>query len=152
VYRSFHVRLIVADFEGSFRFYRDLLGLKVTWGEQADGTAAAYASFEVPQGTLSINDQAIFGPVVGLEQRKPGEAAEGRAALIFEVESVDEAVERFRARGASLLTEPTDYAGWGIRAAHLRDPDGNIIEINELLPEQAWTDDLRDEMSRFGVA
>ena len=152
MYRSFHVRLIVADFDGCFRFYRDVLGLKVTWGEEADGTASGYASFAVPQGTLSINDQAIFGPVVGLEQWKPGEAAEGRAALIFEVESVDEAVERLRVRGAALLTEPADYAGWGIRAAHVRDPDGNVIEINELLAEQAWTDDLRDEMSRFGTA
>jgi catechol 2,3-dioxygenase-like lactoylglutathione lyase family enzyme len=30
VARSFHVRLIVVDFEGCFRFYRDVLGLKVT--------------------------------------------------------------------------------------------------------------------------
>lgn len=152
MYRSFHVRLIVADFDGCFRFYRDVLGLKVTWGEEADGTASGYASFAVPQGTFSINDQAIFAPVIGLEQRKPGEDTKAQAALIFEVESVDEAVERLRALGGGLLTEPTNYAGWGIRAAHLRDPDGNVVEINELLPERDWDDDLRDEMSRFGAA
>lgn len=65
--------------DGCFRFYRDVLGLKVTWGEEADGSAS----------------------------------------------------------GAAFETEPTTYRGWGIRAAHLRDPDGNLIEINELLPPEA---------------
>jgi catechol 2,3-dioxygenase-like lactoylglutathione lyase family enzyme len=149
VYRSFHVRLIVADFDGCFRFYRDVLGLKVTWGEEVDGSASGYASFEVPGGALSLNDQAIFGPVIGIEQRKPGDEVKDRAALIFEVENVDAEVERLRDCGAQLVSEAKSYAGWGIRAAHLRDPDGNIVEINELLPEQAWTAELRDEMTRF---
>ncbi|MHB8651437.1 MAG: VOC family protein [Gaiellaceae bacterium] len=152
MYRSFHLRLIVADFDGCFRFYRDILGLKVTWGEESDGSASGYASFEVPGGTLSINDQAIFGPVLGMEQREPGARVQDRAALIFEVESVDAEVEQLRGRSAVIVTEPATYMGWGIRAAHLRDPDGNIIEINELLPEQQWSDELRDELTRFGAS
>jgi lactoylglutathione lyase len=50
VVRSFHVRLIVVDFERCFRFYRDVLGLRVTWGEEADGSANGYAGFETPEG------------------------------------------------------------------------------------------------------
>jgi len=30
-------------------------------------------------------------------------------------------------------TEPTDRSVWGIRTAHFRDPDGNLIEINHAL-------------------
>jgi catechol 2,3-dioxygenase-like lactoylglutathione lyase family enzyme len=148
VYRSFHLRLIVADFDGCFRFYRDVLGLKVTWGEEEDGSAVGHASFEVPGGTLSINDQGIFGPIVDMEQRTRGEAVQDRAVLVFEVEDVDSEAERLRQRGATLVTNPTTYAQWGIRAAHLRDPDGNLIEVNQLLPEQ-WSSDLPDEMKRF---
>ena len=147
--RSFHVRLIVADFERCFRFYRDVLGLRVTWGEETDGTASGYASFEIPDGSLSINDQRIFAPVVGFETRELGETAKDRAALIFEVESVDAETKRLRAYGAAFETEPTTYPGWGIRAAHLRDPDGNLIEINELLPPEEWSQDLREEQDRY---
>src|SRR5919106_2918637 len=144
--RSFHLRLIVADFDGCFRFYRDVLGLQVTWGEEADGSAAGYASFEAPDGTsFSINDQSVFAPVVGFETREPGEAAKDRAALIFEVEDVVAEAARLRALGIALETEPTAYPGFGIRAAHLRDPDGNLIEINELLPPEDWSEGLREE-------
>jgi len=149
VIRSFHLRLIVADFDGCFRFYRDVLGLRVTWGEEADGSASGYASFELPQGSFSINDQNIFAPVVGFETREPGETATDRAALIFEVESVDAETERLRALGVAFEAEPRTYPGWGIRATHLRDPDGNLIEINELLPPEEWSQDLREEQGRY---
>jgi catechol 2,3-dioxygenase-like lactoylglutathione lyase family enzyme len=89
VLRSFHVRLIVADFDGCFRFYRDLLGLRVTWGEDADGSAMGYVSFEIPDGSLSINDQRIFAPVVGIETREPGETAKDRARRPGGDESLD---------------------------------------------------------------
>lgn len=149
MFRSFHVRLIVADFGGCFRFYRDVLGLPVTWGEEADGSAAGYASFATPEGSLSINDQAIFAPVVGFATRERGETVKDRAALIFEVESVDAEAERLRALGVALETEPTTYPGFGIRAAHLRDPDGNLIEINELLPPDEWSQSLHEEERRY---
>jgi lactoylglutathione lyase len=150
VVRSFHVRLIVADFDGCFRFYRDVLGLKVTWGEEADGSASGYASFEASDGaSFSLNDQSVFAPVVGFETREPGEAAKDRAALIFEVEDVVAEAARLRALGIAFETEPTAYPGFGIRAAHLRDPDGNLIELNELLPPEDWSDSLREEEKRF---
>jgi lactoylglutathione lyase len=141
---------VVADFDGCFRFYRDVLGLKVTWGEEADGSGSGYASFETLDGaTFSINDQSVFAPVVGFATRERGEAVKDRAALIFEVENVDAEAERLRGLGVPLETEPTSYPGFGIRAAHLRDPDGNLVEINELLPPEAWSDDLRGEEERF---
>ncbi|MDQ3380416.1 MAG: VOC family protein [Actinomycetota bacterium] len=149
MFRSFHVRLIVADFEGCFRFYRDVLGLRVTWGEEADGSASGYASFEIPEGSLSINDQTIFAPVVGFEMRAPGETAKDRVALIFEVDSVDGETKRLRSLGVAFETEPTSYPGFGIRAAHFRDPDGNLIEINELLPSNEWSETLRGEEDRL---
>jgi hypothetical protein len=59
-------------------------------------------------------------------------------------------VDRSRSTtGVAFETEPTAYPGFGIRAAHLRDPDGNLIEINELLPAEEWSQDLREEEERF---
>ena len=43
------------------------------------------------------------------------------------------------------VNEPKDYPAWTIQAAHLRDPDGNLIELFTSLPKEKWTQDVRDE-------
>jgi hypothetical protein len=62
---------------------------------------------------------------------------------------VDAETERLRSLGVSFETEPATYPGFGIRAAHFRDPDGNLIEIIELLAPSEWSQSLRDEENRF---
>lgn len=41
---------------------------------------------------------------------------------------VDECAADLRARGAAIVSEPTDQP-WGHRTLFLRDPDGNVLEI-----------------------
>ena len=53
-----------------------------------------------------------------------------KVAIIFEVDDVDRALEDLRKRGAPVSAEPTDQTDWGIRVAYIRDPDGNLIELN----------------------
>jgi hypothetical protein len=50
---------------------------------------------------------------------------------------------RLGARGVSFLNEPHDRPDWGIRVLHLRDPDGLLIELNEPLPTDQWSKELR---------
>lgn len=33
--------------------------------------------------------------------------------------------------------EPADRSDWGIRVGYVRDPDGNLIELNQPLPQDA---------------
>lgn len=56
-------------------------------------------------------------------------------ALVFAVESVDDAYARLEA-DVGFLTDPHDRPEWGIRVAYLRDPDGTLVEINEPLDER----------------
>jgi catechol 2,3-dioxygenase-like lactoylglutathione lyase family enzyme len=49
--------------------------------------------------------------------------------LVFEVDNVDEAVEALKAKGVQFVSLPTDRPAWGMRTAHFRDPDGNLLEI-----------------------
>ncbi|MBA3430350.1 MAG: VOC family protein, partial [Actinobacteria bacterium] len=42
---------------------------------------------------------------------------------------VDSAYEALTSRGAQFVTQPHDQEAWVIRVAHLRDPDGNLVEI-----------------------
>ncbi|MCL4490146.1 MAG: VOC family protein [Chloroflexi bacterium] len=44
--RLTHVRLLVADFDACFRFYRDAIGFQVLWGKEGGG----YADFQAGEG------------------------------------------------------------------------------------------------------
>ena len=113
------VRLLVWDMSASYRFYKDVLGLPTTWDDNP-----GYAAFDVgPESTLAIFPRAEMGEAVELRP----EGGDG-AVLVLTVETVDETAARLRALGAE-VGEPVDRRDWGIRVAHLRDPDGNLIEL-----------------------
>ncbi len=40
---------------------------------------------------------------------------------------------------------PADHPDYGIRSAHLRDPDGNLIEIYSQLPKTRWSRQLGED-------
>ena len=50
------------------------------------------------------------------------------AVVVLSVESVDDVVARLRAQGTE-VGDPFDRPDWGIRVAHVRDPDGNLVEL-----------------------
>ena len=118
-----HVRLLVSDYPACFRFYRDVVGLQPGFGDEDSG----YADFSGGAGEscLAIFDRNEQAEVV--EVRPPGDTA----ILIFSVEDVDAAAERLREH---LVAGPTSRPDWGIRVCHLRDPDGNLIELNQAIP------------------
>jgi catechol 2,3-dioxygenase-like lactoylglutathione lyase family enzyme len=116
--RLTHVRLLVDDFTACFRFYRDVLGLEPTWGNETDG----YADFAAGDATIAIIRRDGQAEVV--ELRPPGDGS----MVIVNVDSVDEAAARL---ADHLVGEPQSRPDWGIRFAHLRDPAGTLIEINE---------------------
>ena len=117
--RLTHVRLLVSDMSASYRFYRNLLVLPTTWEENPE-----YAEFEVgPECALAIFPRAEMGEAVAL---RPG-GGDG-AVVVLSVADVDEAAAALLGAGVE-VSDPRDRPDWGIRVAHLRDPDGNLIEL-----------------------
>jgi catechol 2,3-dioxygenase-like lactoylglutathione lyase family enzyme len=120
------VRLLVKDFDRSWKFYRDALGLTPVPGHGS----GPYGEFEWGgKPFVSLFDRTEMARAVGLAPGRSSPKAVGQAAIIFETEDVDATVRRLRSRGVSFLRGPTDRKEWGIRTAHLRDPEGNLIEI-----------------------
>ena len=114
-----HVRLLVSDMGASYRFYKGVLGLPTSWDENP-----GYAEFEVgPESALAIFPRVEMADAVEL---RPG-GGDG-AVVVLSVDDVDAAVERLRMRGAD-VGDPFDRRDWGMRLAHLRDPDGNLVEL-----------------------
>jgi lactoylglutathione lyase len=115
--RFSQVRLLVDDFGGAFRFYRDELGLEPGFGAEDD---PPYASFAAGDGAVAIFERAGQGQTV--ELREAGDSL----LLVLEVDDVDAEVDRL---GDRIVGGPVDRGDWGGRVAYLRDPAGNLIEL-----------------------
>ena len=114
--RLTHVRLLVDDFASCFRFYRDVLGLEVAFGEEA----GPYASFRSGDAALSIFARPEQGEAVPL--REPGDGA----IPIVEARDLDGEAERLRPH---VVAGPISRPDWGIRVLYVRDPAGNLLEL-----------------------
>ncbi|HEX9039258.1 MAG TPA: VOC family protein [Ktedonobacterales bacterium] len=118
-------RLLVRDFPACFRFYRDVLGFTPAFGEEND----VYADFKTGDVTVALFDRAAMAEAVGTSALPVFATTQDAVALCFSVDNVDGACRELRAKGVTLVTEPQDRTEWMIRAAHFRDPDGNLLEV-----------------------
>ena len=117
------VRLIVSDFPAVFRFYRDVLGLR----PQFDDDSGPYGAFKPDNGSaIALHDRADLARIV--PDLKPGDG--DRALLVLRVDDVDAYMAEIGGRGAGPITEPVVLDG-RIRAAYLRDPEGNLLELQQ---------------------
>ncbi len=128
-YQFGETRLLVSDVKACFLFYRDVMKFDVHWGHEYK----RYAAFETGGTKLALYARGAMADAVGTEGRPSHAQAQDRVALSFAVDDVDEEYQRLKDEGVAFITEPKDYTGWGIRAAHFRDPDGTLIEINKEL-------------------
>lgn len=121
------VRLLVTDFAGCYRYYRDVLGLKPQF-EAEDGP---YAKFAPDGGTagIALQDRAQMAHVLGELAAEP---AGHRSLVVLRVDDLDRYCEELTARGAGLLRGPAPMTD-RMRVAHLVDPEGNIVELQEWL-------------------
>ncbi len=133
-HRINQIRLLVNDFPACFRFYRDVIGLPVGTGSENDPT---YAEFSL-SGELSLGlfGRGAMAAVVGAESKPAHADSQDAILLVFEVDQVDQAVEALKAKGVTFAAPPTDRPDWGMRTAHFRDPDGNLIEIFHALKSE----------------
>jgi catechol 2,3-dioxygenase-like lactoylglutathione lyase family enzyme len=124
-------RLLVSNFKECFRFYRDVLGFQPTYGTEND----TYADFAAGSVSIALFDKNEMSQALGTSGKPARADSQDSVCLVFGVESVDAACLRLAEYGLQLLVGPEDHPEWGIRTAHFRDPDGNLIEINNPLKQ-----------------
>lgn len=123
-----HIRLLVDDIETCRQFYKEKLGFR----EQLAVVEGIYYEFEAGACILALYKRDLMESVAGVAML--GEQPVDRVALTFEVEDVGTTYTTLRERGVTFVTPPHDQEAWVLRVAHLRDPEGNLIEINAPLP------------------
>ncbi|MFZ5828252.1 MAG: VOC family protein [Bacillota bacterium] len=120
------IRLLTGDYAGTFRFYRDIMQLALDWGHEQSG----YAQFRLGSTVLALLERHTMAETL------PVVAPTGdHCVLSFVVDDVDGSYQELCRRGARPAGEPQDRADWGYRVAHVRDPEGNLIELYASLGE-----------------
>ncbi|MCD9872704.1 VOC family protein [Streptomyces guryensis] len=129
---ALYPRLLIDDFDTAAHFWtealRDLLGIepvKVL-------PAAGYANWDVDgQAVLVLYGRRTIARVIGTGDLPSPASAQDTAMLVLRVDDVDDATRRLTDHGATVLAEPQDRPEWGpgLRSAHLRTPDGTLVEL-----------------------
>ena len=121
-----NIRLLVNDFDKAFTFYNDTLGLECTWGKLGDN----FASFNIGlESGLAIFKAELMGMAIDNYTAKNNGGSQDKSVIVIEVENVSHTYEKLKSKGITFLTEPKDMPAWGIRVAHFRDTEGNLLEI-----------------------
>jgi len=140
-----HVALATADMDRLLAFYCGLLGLplmsdgRIEPGESPEfETVVGLASTRVRVAQLGVGNLRIEMFEYAEPAPKKGEAKlacdVGIRHIAFDVTGIDEAYERLKAAGVEFISAPQSIGNYGVRSAYLRDPDGNIIELQEISP------------------
>ncbi|MFF4543092.1 VOC family protein [Streptomyces sp. NPDC001406] len=121
------VRLLVTDFAACYRFYAEVLGLK----PQSGATGGPYEKFSPHSGSagIALQDRSMMASVLG----ELGETATGhRSMVVLRVDDLDAYCADITSRGAVLIHGPAPMTD-RMRVAHLKDPEGNLVELQEWL-------------------
>ena len=121
-----HIRLLVNRFKDCFLFYRDVLELPVRYGDENSD----YAEFKTDTIHIALFQRILMANVVDRADYLLDADIQDRAALVLRVDDVTAVYKKLTAKGVEFVTDPVERKEWGCRTSHLRDPDGNLIEIN----------------------
>ncbi|GGV21990.1 extradiol dioxygenase [Streptomyces longisporoflavus] len=112
--------IITPDLERLLRFYRELLG-----AEEVSRTPQEGPAFFVD---LCVGDSQLG---VVSDTSVPLDTPQ-RILLSMAVETVDDLLERVESLGGEVLGPANDMP-WGQRVAHIKDPDGNAVNLTQTI-------------------
>ena len=140
-----HTSISTRDLDGLLHFYRDLLGLKqVIDIQMADnplfdkvvGLDGARARCSFLQAGNSFIEFWQYSEPLGkppIADRPVCDA--GLTHLCFDIEDLEATYEKLAPAGVTFLSPPQHLGS--VVTCYIRDPDGNLIELRQGIPEKS---------------
>ncbi|MFF4616460.1 VOC family protein [Nonomuraea jabiensis] len=129
---ALYPRLLVRDFPASVAFYQAVL--RELLDVEPVKVLPGYANWDIEgQAGLVLFGRDRLAAAVGTADlpQAAQDAAQDTAMLVMKVDDVDAAAACLARHGATVAAPPQDRPDWAptLRTAHLRDPEGNLIEL-----------------------
>ncbi|MEV0847429.1 VOC family protein [Streptomyces sp. NPDC049954] len=115
--------ILTADQDTLLGFYTQLFGAEEIFRIPEEGPAF-YLGLRIGDTDLGL-----------VAKTDAGTGAAPRMLLSIGVDDVDETLGRVTALGGSVSRGPHDMP-WGQRVAHIKDPDGNPVNLTQPVPAQ----------------
>jgi glyoxylase I family protein len=139
-----HVSLSTTDMDRLLHFYRDLLGLpqrldmQIKPGNKPFETIVGMSDTRgraagLRAGNLWIEIFQYTHPDPRPVEKRPACDA-GIRHLCFDVTDIEAEYRRLSAAGVEFVSAPQQLEGAGVCSVYARDPDGNIVELQEIFP------------------
>jgi catechol 2,3-dioxygenase-like lactoylglutathione lyase family enzyme len=123
-------RLYVCNYEACLQFYRDILGFETTFVSEYDGCA----ELNTGETKLTLLKRHNLEEMLERANLVSGTKSNDGIVLSFTVNNLNEVYKQLKAQGVAFINhEPWNFPDWGFLSIFCRDPDGNIIEIQQLL-------------------
>ncbi|MFE9815862.1 VOC family protein [Streptomyces sp. NBC_00236] len=113
--------ILTADQDVLLGFYTKLFGAEEIFRVPAKGPAF-YRGLRIGDTDLGL-----------VTKKDAGDGAAPRILLSIGVDDVDETLARVEALGGSVGGGANDMP-WGQRVAHIKDPDGNAVNLTQPIP------------------
>jgi uncharacterized protein (TIGR02246 family) len=141
-----HIAIATHDLDRLIAFYRDVLGFEVSSVTEWSGTPLIDSVVGVPGSAARAamlkagNVYLEFFQYLSPETPATGPLRQpydrGYTHLCLDVTDIDTEYARLSAAGAVFHRAPPHFPDAGLRSVYGRDPDGNLIEIQETLTRQ----------------
>lgn len=116
------VVLFVQDLNACMVFYRDVLGLPITFNDEVS------FAFRLEEQDFVLLERTAAVPMIGEKALAFHNQTSHRVLLCVGVEDVNSTYQALTAKGLTFIQSPVDQA-WGRRTAYFADPEGNLWEL-----------------------
>jgi catechol 2,3-dioxygenase-like lactoylglutathione lyase family enzyme len=127
-------RLNVQNYLDCKLFYQDVLGFKVSSADDAE----EYAELDTGAIKITILHRSRLKDYIDSVESATYDRSDAKIILSFAVPNLDEAISQLKAKGIPIVSKPwqhpqEDGLAGGFLTACIRDPDGNLIELEQIL-------------------
>jgi catechol 2,3-dioxygenase-like lactoylglutathione lyase family enzyme len=129
-----YTRLNVENYAKSKQFYQKVLGFEVLYADDAQ----EYAELATGQTTITLLNRDRLREFIGSAEKATYDNHDAKIALTFTIANLDEGIAELKTNGITLVDNPwqrpqDELMQAGVLTACFRDPDGNLIELIQLL-------------------